>query len=199
MGIVSYQGIHYEGQHPPLVEPDTWLAIQHNLAAHNHTGEKDRIHKHYLRSTIYCSDCGARLVFSRNTGRGGTGDYFMCVKKTKTNDCHRPAVRVEKIEEGIARFYGQFQVPPEYTARIREAIREELAAQQAEAKRGLDRATKRSEQVEDERQKLLQAHYAGAVPQDLLATEMQRLTRLLAEAKREINAAKTTNEDVDPR
>jgi hypothetical protein len=138
------------------------------------------------------------LVFSRNTGRGGTYDYFICVKKkTKTNNCHRPAVRVEKIEEGIARFYGQFKVPPEYTARISGAIREELAAQQADAKRGLDRATKSREQVQDERQKLLQAHYARAVPQDLLASEMQRLTRLLAEARREINAAKTTNEDVE--
>jgi hypothetical protein len=96
------------------------------------------------------------LVFSRNTGRGGTYDYFICVKKkTKTNNCHRPAVRVEKIEEGIARFYGQFKVPPEYTARISGAIREELAAQQADAKRGLDRATKSREQVQDERQKLL--------------------------------------------
>jgi hypothetical protein len=40
MGVVSYQGIHYEGKHPALIEPDTWLALQAVLAAHNHTGEK---------------------------------------------------------------------------------------------------------------------------------------------------------------
>ena len=28
MGIVSYQGIHYEGKHPTLVEPEVWLAVQ---------------------------------------------------------------------------------------------------------------------------------------------------------------------------
>ncbi|MBA8924562.1 multidrug resistance efflux pump [Kutzneria viridogrisea] len=51
--------------------------------------------------------------------------------------------------------------------------------------------------MQDERQKLLQAHYAGAVPQDLLASEMNRLTRALAEAETEIAAAKTTTRDIE--
>ena len=141
MGVVSYQGIHYEGKHQPLVEPDVWLAIQDVLAAHNHTGEKDRVHTHYLRSTIYCSVCGARLVFSRNVGRGGAYDYFLCVKKkTKANNCRRPAVRVERIEDGIARFYCRFQVRPEHAEQIGRAVRAELASQRVEASQGLQRA-----------------------------------------------------------
>ena len=178
MGVVSYQGIHYEGKHPVLVEPDTWLAIQNILEAHNHTGEKDRVHLHYLRSTIFCSSCGARLVFSRNKGRGGEYDYFMCVKKkTKTNNCRRRAVRVERVEEGIAHFYGNFQITPEYAEEIRAGVRQVLTNQQAEARRGLERAGKRKERAQGERQKLLEAHYAGAIPKDLLANEMNRLTR----------------------
>jgi hypothetical protein len=198
MGVVSYQGIHYEGKHQPLIEPDIWLAVQDVLAAHNHTGEKDRIHTHYLRSTIYCSDCGGRLVFSRNVGRGGSYDYFLCLKKkTKANNCHRPAVRVEKIEEGIIQFYKHFQVRPEHAAQIQAAVRQELASQQQEATRTLQRATQRKQQAQDERQKLLGAHYAGAIPQDLLATEMKRLTRELAEAEVQITAAQTTNQDIE--
>jgi hypothetical protein len=46
-------------------------------------------------------------------------------------------------------------------------------------------------------QKLLQAHYAGAVIEDLLATEMQRLTRHLAEADREIRSAQSTTADIE--
>lgn len=37
MGVVSYQGTHYEGKHQPLVEPDFWLAVQRVLAAGDHT------------------------------------------------------------------------------------------------------------------------------------------------------------------
>ncbi|GAB2991914.1 recombinase [Amycolatopsis acidiphila] len=198
MGLVPYQGIHYEGKHPTLIEPDAWLAVQHILESHNHTGEKDRIHTHYLRSTIYCSSCSGRLVFSANTGNGGTYVYFMCVKKkTKTNNCRRPAVRVERIEQGISNFYGRFKIRSEHSEQICTAVREELANQQAEASRGLDRATRRKARALDERQKLLQAHYAGAVPQDLLASEMQRLTRALVEIEAEIKAAKTTATDVE--
>ncbi|AEK45438.1 recombinase [Amycolatopsis mediterranei S699] len=53
------------------------------------------------------------------------------------------------------------------------------------------------QRVEDERQKLLSAHYAGAIPQDLLASEMKRLTRALAEAEGEIKAAKVVTADVE--
>jgi DNA invertase Pin-like site-specific DNA recombinase len=198
IGVVRYQGIHYEGKHPPLVEPDVWLAVQDVLAAHNHTGEKDRVHNHYLRSTIYCSSCGGRLVFSQNTGRGGTYQYFMCVKrKTKRNNCTRPAVRVERIEDGIANHYGAFQVQPDHAEQIRATVHQELNAQQQDADRNIKRAQKRKQQAQDERQKLLQAHYAGAVPQDLLATEMNRLTRELAEANTEITVAKTATRDID--
>ena len=198
MGVVSYQGIHYEGKHPVLVEPEVWLTVQHILAAHNHTGEKDRKHLHYLRSTIYCSTCGGRKVYSQSTGNGGTYSYFMCVKrKTKTNSCQRPAIRVEKIEEGIADFYASFRVRPEHAEQIRVAVHEELAADQAEASRTLERATISKRRVQDEREKLLRAHYAEAVPQDLLASEMKRLTRELAAADSEIAAAKTTTADTE--
>lgn len=197
MGVVSYRGIHYEGKHPVLVEPDTWLLVQDILAAHTNS-EKDRVHSHYLRGTIYCSSCGARLIYSQNKGNGGTYTYYFCSKKkTRANNCTRPAMRVERIEEGIAAFYYQFRVTPAYAEQIRQAVREELAAQQADARRSLQRATKRKQQVQDERQKLLRAHYAGAVPQDLLASEMKRLTRELAEADAEIAASKTTNTDIE--
>jgi site-specific DNA recombinase len=198
MGVVSYQGVHYEGKHPTLVEPETWLVIQDILAAHAHTGEKDRVHTHYLRSTIYCSSCGGRLVYSENKGNGGTYTYFVCVKKkTKLSNCTRPSIRVERIEDGIAAFYTSFQPRPEHVAQIQTAVSDELAAQQNDAHQNLDRATKRKTQLQEERQKLLQAHYAGAIPQDLLGSEMQRLTRSLIDVDSEIVAAKATTTEVE--
>jgi site-specific DNA recombinase len=196
--VVSYQGIHYEGKHKPLIEPDTWLANQAILVAHNHTGDKERVHNHYLRSTIYCSACGGRLIFSRNRGKSGEAyDYFMCVKKkTKSNNCVRRAIRAERVEDAVSRFYGTFHIAPQHAEQIRAAVHEELAAQQAEASRSLEHATSRKRQVQDEREKLLQAHYAGAIPQDLLATEMRRLTRELAEAESAIQAARVSTADI---
>jgi site-specific DNA recombinase len=150
-----------------------------------------------LRGTIYCSDCGARLVYSQNTGNGGTYEYFMCVKKkTKANNCRRPAVRLERIDEGISVFYARFQVSGQCIEDIRTTVFTEMNAQQAAAKQSVNQAKKRHDQLEDERRKLLQAHYVGAIPQDLLASEKQRLTCELIEADTEIRTADVTMSDV---
>lgn len=197
IGIVSYRGIHYEGKHKAIVEPEKWLAVQDILSAHNNTGEKDRTHNHYLRSTIHCSSCGGRLVYSQAKGNGGTYTYFMCVKKkTKANYCQRPAIRVERIEEGLLRFYEGFQVVPEAAALIQSGVEWSLDAQRTDAERTAKRALKRRASVEAERQVLLRAHYTGAVPQDLLASEMQRFTRELAEADGQLRAAQVATTDV---
>lgn len=197
MGIVPYRGFHYEGSHPALVEPEMWLAVQDTLASHNHTGEKDRKHPHYLRTTIYCSACGGRLVYSQNTGNGGTYEYYFCVKKkTKANNCRRPAVRLERIEDGIANLYAQLKVPRAQIEEIRAAVTAELSTQREEAERGARRASKRKQQVDGERKKLLQAHYAGAIPADLLASEMQRFTQELGYADRMLQRAQATSKNL---
>jgi hypothetical protein len=79
----------------------------------------------------------------------------------------------------------------------RNTIREELANRQYEARRSLERTTKHKARVLDERQKLLQAHYASAIPQDLLASEMQRFTRELALVDSEVKAAKAGMGDIE--
>ncbi|GLY53596.1 recombinase family protein [Lentzea sp. NBRC 102530] len=126
MGIVPYRGIHYEGKHPALVEPEAWLAVQDVLAANAHDGEKDRTHNHYLRSTIFCSSRKGRLDYSQSSGNGGSYAYFQCVKKkTRHNNCTRRALGVELIENGIAVFYAGFRLeqerrgnPDEYPERV---------------------------------------------------------------------------------
>ncbi len=46
--------------------------MQTLLSAKRLTGEKDREHPHYLKGSIYCGQCGSRLLVSYAKGRGGT-------------------------------------------------------------------------------------------------------------------------------
>ncbi|WP_245589829.1 zinc ribbon domain-containing protein [Amycolatopsis balhimycina] len=198
MGIVSYQGIHYEGKHTPLIEPETWLAIQDILAAHAHLGEKDRKHTHYLRSTIYCADCGGRLVYSIYVGNGGAYTYYVCVKKkTKTSNCRRPAVRLERIEEGIARFYERFEVSAAHVEQIRAGVRALLTADQEEARRHATQAVKRKTTGDGRATEAAPRALCGHIPEDVLGSEMKRLTRTLAEADALIAAAQTSTAEVE--
>lgn len=56
MGIICYHGVHYEGTHEPLVDPETWLRIQDVLNTHHLAGEKDRVRHHYLKGIVFCEN-----------------------------------------------------------------------------------------------------------------------------------------------
>ncbi len=62
-GIVSYNGVQYQGRHEPLVDEVLWDKVQEILKSHVN-GERERIHDHYLKSTVYCGTCGSRLVIT---------------------------------------------------------------------------------------------------------------------------------------
>lgn len=75
---------------------------------------------------------------------------------------------------------------------IQEAVRQELAAEQARAEDDAERARKHLHKLRGEREKLLHAHYADAVPLDLLKQEMARITRETESAEQAIIAASKT-------
>jgi hypothetical protein len=140
--------------------------------------EKDRKWPHYLRGSIFCGACGSRLVYSRHRGNGGLYEYIHCVKKKlKVNNCARGGIRLTAVEDGMSRFFRTFQPSRERIGALREGVLVEFQAQSADAQENAERAKKRRAGLLDERAKLLQAHYAGAVPVDLLKVEMERLTR----------------------
>ena len=188
VGIVAYKGVYHQGTHDALVDMDTWLQVQDVMHAHNTAGEKDRTHNSYLRGTIWCSHCGTRMVYSKNRGKSGnTYEYFFCMgRKDKKNPCPRGFVKLPAIESGIEEFYKHMQIKATTAERIREIVLDELDTATREAADAVAAATRNKAQLERERAKLLEAHYAGAVPLDMLKSEMDRLTRALNAAERDL-------------
>lgn len=199
VGVVAYKGIYHQGKHPTLTDMETWLRVQDVLKAHNIAGEKDRKHPHYLKGSIWCGHCGRRMVYSRNQGKlGGWYEYFFCMgKKDRSNRCPRPYVKLAAIEAGVVDFYTQLQISPERAEQIRTVVREELASTRDVAKQDIMNAVRSKQRVEYERKKLLEAHYAGAIPLDMMKSEMDRLTRELNQAEQTEAAAKLSLTDLD--
>lgn len=186
------------GSHPALIDTETWLGVRAVLAAHNTAGEKDRKHPHYLKGSIWCGGCGGRLIFSRNTGNGGTYDYFFCLnRRLKQQPCRRGAVRVAVVEAGVEDHYRSFQLDRDRADGIRDAVLSELTVEREQATIDTQRATQRLGALTAERKAVLQAHYAGAIPLDLLKEEMERLTREMADAERQASSASKTVEQLD--
>ncbi len=197
-GVVPFQGAYHEGSHEPLIDLTTWMRVQNVLKAHNFAGDKDFKHAHYLKGSIWCGNCGSRLIFSRNRGKMGKQyDYFACIgRHRKRNNCTRSVLTVDSVVAGVEDFYRRFEVPPEQVSEIRAAVGEEFARVQAVAETDIARSRRRLGQVKDQRQKLLDAHYQGAIPADMLKTEMQRLTAELASAETELTAVSANLTDL---
>jgi len=212
MGLVRYRGALYPGQHPALVTPELWLQVQDVLATHDKSGEKTREHPHYLKGSVYCASCGSRLVFSRSKGNGGSYDYFFCLgrqqhtagrKKAPATDdgvvaarCTQPYIRTDIIEAAVENYYETFRLSEQRAQAIRMAVATELEHETTDAAQEVTRQEQTLIRLDHERQKLLQAHYADAIPLDLMKAEMARLTRETSIAERRLEAAQTKWGDI---
>ncbi len=181
IGLVRYKGVVYAGKHEPLTTPATWHEVQKLLSAKHLTGEKEREHPHYLKGTIYCGQCGSRLIVCHAKGNGGTYPYFICSgrQRDKTS-CKQRAIRIEQAEAAVAAYYASVQLPADEVERLRAYLGEQLSKLRVDADREQTAQTRRLRKLEGERKKLLDAHYADAIPLDLLKSEQTRIATEVA-------------------
>ena len=78
---------------------------------------------------------------------------------------------MEAVEAAIEDHYRAVSVDPGTADNVRKALIEELARQQAGNKTQIARQERRLRKLSEERRKLLQAHYADAIPLELLKEE----------------------------
>ena len=186
-GVISFQGVEYAGAHEPLVDAATWQTVQDILTAHAN-GERQRMHNHHLKSTIVCGLCGARLLVQHATSRAsGTYHYFVCARRHRVHDCTFKAVLIDEVEARVAELYQQIRLSSDDRREIERYLRAEFEHIQANRQQDIQRLTTQQQKLEDQRHKLLEAHYAGAIPLDLLKKEQDQLTSGILAIQRELD------------
>ena len=80
---------------------------------------------------------------------------------------------------------------------MREKLGEALARMREQAEAEATRQRQRLAKLGEEREKLLHAYYAGAVPVDLLRSEQDRLSTETSQAERHLEVAETSLTDVE--
>ncbi len=176
-GEVVWRGAHYPGRHPKLVDEATWRLVQDVLTARG-PGEKQREHRHYLKSSVFCGSCGSRLIITNAKNRhGAIYPYFVCVgRHQKRTPCTRKALLISVVEDLIADYYATFKLDPKLRQDIKAALTDELQSARTKAEALHRELSNQRQQLTHERTRLLQAHYAGAVPLELLKSEQDRIT-----------------------
>lgn len=196
-GIVRYLGVEYPGKHPRLVSDEIWQRVQETLAAHG-PGEKQRVHNHYLKGTVCCGKkdangvvCGARLIVSHAKSRGGlVYPYFVCLNRhQKRTACTFKAVLIPTVEEKIIEEYSRYELKPEERDELETMLVEELSSLREATDTERKGLLKKQKQLVHEQEKLLQAHYAEAIPLDLLQREQARISKSLSHINQQLAAS----------
>jgi site-specific DNA recombinase len=190
-GVLRWKGAIYPGNHEPLVTQQIFEAVQNVLDSHNVGGEKQRVHKHYLKGSVRCASCGASLCITKTVNRHGSEYlYFFCLGNYRRyTDCTARAIPVELVESHIEDKWRTVRLSHAYADTIEQMIREELTTHRARQERDKARALKRRIQLNEQRRKLLNAHYLDAIPLELLKEEQDRITKEISETERALVAA----------
>ncbi len=97
----------FEGRHEPLIDQDTFDAVQIRLDEKRVAGERPQKRQHYLKGSLFDDECGRRLVYGLS--RSATGKrypYFFCVSRVRGSGCTMHTnIRPELIEIAIQRYY----------------------------------------------------------------------------------------------
>lgn len=186
VGIVRYAGVDYVGNHEPLVDLPTWQQAQEVLSSHRVASDRPSKHKHYLIGSLYCGHCGGRLGLSASRGRhGGVYKYFFCIAgNKKRTDCQQGYIPTETIEQTVADYYLHVEMSKEDLEEIAAQMTAHVAVTRKLAEKEVSRQQVRLQRLDAERRKLLKAHYADAIPLDLLREEQARIGQETEQAER---------------
>jgi len=165
VGLVTWQGVEHIGRHEPLVDVETFAKVQALLRGRSRAGEKTSKHSHYLKGSLFCKRCGSSMGFVHANGRAGKYDYFFCWKRAMDKkDCDLPYLSADTIESHVTAKYADIRLQPGAALTIRNGLIEFMKAKTKSADKAAKVSRNRIAKLEAERRKLLQAHYAGALP-----------------------------------
>jgi hypothetical protein len=197
-GVVVYKGVEYQGIHAPLVDGETWQKVQDVLNSHLN-GERTREHPHFLKGSLYCKNCGSRMIITYSKSRSGVVyPYYICSGRhsKRIKDCDCKAILIEEIERQVEQIYEQYSLEPNARMLLETALTEEInkACRQFETEKVALR--KEKEKLERKQKKLLEAHYNDAIRLDLLKSEQAQITAALASIGHQLKAYDTQSEAI---
>ena len=196
-GIVTWKGAEHPGNHEPLVDDSTWFKVQSVMASRRH-GEYNRVHNHFLKSTVVCGRCGSRLIVQMTTSRSGDlYPYFVCVgRRSKRTDCDLKAVLIHEVEKQVEHLYQNIRLSHDERVQLEQYLREEIALASTEQRQRVTQLKATADDLKNQQRKLLQLHYQDAISADLLKEEQDRLGAELARIKRELERATADHDSV---
>jgi hypothetical protein len=172
-GDITYHGVTYRGQYTPIVPVEVWAQVQTVLGMHTTAADASQIHDHYLKCSVFCGQCGHRLLITHARNKyGKIYPYVVCAGRQRNRDsCSRQAMPISRVEQLVEDHYRHVQITPGVRQAVSGMILAEFDRLINDRSDELARLTGNRDRLHHEQTKLMEAHYADAVPLELLRSE----------------------------
>lgn len=157
-------------------------------------GTRDIVHFHYLKGLLFCGECRdagrtSRLLYSKNTGRGGTYEYLICAAHQRWL-CSMPNIRVDQIESAIVPVAANERLTAEAITNMRDAVAASVANILAQDRDVKAQLKKQLEKLEAQEERLIELAATGSLPMSKIRTRIEKtaLQRSAIEEKLEFTA-----------
>lgn len=198
IGEVSFGGKWYPGQHEPIIDRETWDAVQARFLRSKETYEARGASfsgLHLLTGLLFCAHCGARYGSKSTTRKGKSYIYYMCNARKRRSarmdgrTCDAPNIAAEELEELVVGQIQRIALLPAEVERIAVPERDDGSAAIREHIAELSR----------QEQRLLDLYQLGTGPIEATAARLAALTaeRERLEAQLDALAAPETRLSVE--
>jgi len=188
VGVVTYNGVEYPGRHTPLVNESLFSQVQRIRQSRVQSGEKPRVHSHYLKGSVFCGGCGEPLTFTHARSRTGElYQYFVCLgRTTRRNGCTFKAMPAAQLEQAVVEYWARIQLSETQLNEIRDVVLAHIGEALPTVRSKREELSTLLRQLERESRKVLDAFYADAIDTPELQREQARIAarRAFAEAER---------------
>ena len=184
-GKVAFKGEEYDGCHPALIDQELFDRVQSILEIRAISGERRRVHSHYLKGTLYCGRCRLednlvkRLILQRAVGRRGNEYfYFFCIG-AQDHSCDAPYSNVDRVEEAIADHYKTTRFTPAFIAAMRSGMKSALSDTEVAQRLLRKQLEDQLINLDTKEENLLDLASDGTLPQGKIRARLGRPVRVL--------------------
>lgn len=178
-GVVTYQGEIFPGRHPVIVNQPLFDRVQEVMDLRSKRGQRDRVHQHYLKGSLFCDRCRkagrtSRLIYTEASGRGGIYAYYLC-RGRQDKLCDLPYLGAGQVEDKIAEHYSLLQLPEDFATAVRERLEETMAEEQSTVRELHANLKRQLAKLDTAEERLLDLAADGSLPQAKIRQRLHKI------------------------
>jgi len=173
--------------------------VQEVCAGRYQSREKPRQHPHYLKGSVHCGECGEMLGVEVVKNRQGLPyPYYSCLgRRKRRTSCQQRSIMIAMVEELVEDYWRTATLPERQREELRQVVVERLDREFPARAREVEQAQREILSLENQSEKLLQAHYQDAVPMELFKREQARIARQRAAAEERVSGHQLQREQIE--